>query len=112
LNNLNGTQKVSENYDRWSLDFLTDYIFNRHHQYYYDEAPAIFELLTKVANHHGDRYPELLGVYQLYSKLSQNWIHILPRRKGLVSFYKSTGSYKADGDVQQLKKAIRFICTN
>lgn len=105
LESSNGTQKILDNYNRWSLDFLTDYIFNRHHQYYYDEAPVIFELLTKVTNHHGQHYPELLEVSQLYSKLSQELnSHFAKEEKVLFPFIKALVVTKQTGNVQELKK--------
>ena len=46
-------------YDKWELDFLTDYIVNTHHRYLKDNAEMLNDLAIKVAEHHGDNHPEL-----------------------------------------------------
>jgi regulator of cell morphogenesis and NO signaling len=104
LTNANEASKVSENYDRWSPDFLADYIFNKHHQYYYDEAPVIGELLTKVVDHHGDRFPELEEVYRLYVTLVQELnSHFAKEEKVLFPFIKTLVQAKQTGNMQQLE---------
>jgi regulator of cell morphogenesis and NO signaling len=104
LTNANETPQVSENYDRWSPDFLADYIFNKHHQYYYDEAPVIGELLTKVVDHHGDRFPELEEVYRLYVTLVQELnSHFAKEEKVLFPFIKTLVQAKQTGNMQQLQ---------
>ena len=103
LNNVNAS-KAFENYDRWSPDFLADYIYNKHHQYYYDVAPVINELLIKVANHHGEHYPELLEAYRLYSSLSQELNdHFAKEEKVLFPFIKALVLSKQTGNVQDLQ---------
>src|SRR6476620_1490445 len=37
----------TENYEGWDPAFLADYIYNKHHRYYYDEAPIIADLLNR-----------------------------------------------------------------
>jgi regulator of cell morphogenesis and NO signaling len=104
LTNANEAPKVSENYDRWSPDFLADYIFNKHHQYYYDEAPIIAELLTKVVDHHGERFPELEEVYRLYVTLVQELnSHFAKEEKVLFPFIKTLVQAKQTGNTQQLQ---------
>ncbi|HWI89822.1 MAG TPA: iron-sulfur cluster repair di-iron protein [Flavisolibacter sp.] len=104
LTNANEAPKVSENYDRWNPDFLADYIFNKHHQYYYDEAPIIAELLTKVVDHHGERFPELEEVYRLYVTLVQELnSHFAKEEKVLFPFIKTLVQAKQTGNTQQLQ---------
>jgi len=98
------TSRVVENYDRWKPDFLADYIYNRHHQYYYDEAPVINELLTKVVNHHGERYPELLDVYRLFTGLLQELNeHFAKEEKVLFPFIKALVLSKQSGNTQAVQ---------
>ncbi|MGZ3880434.1 MAG: iron-sulfur cluster repair di-iron protein [Flavisolibacter sp.] len=95
--------KPADNYDRWSPDFLADYIFNRHHQYYYAEAPVIAELLTKVAGHHGEKYPELHEVYRLYVTLAQELNeHFAKEEKVLFPFIKALVVAKQSGNTDVL----------
>jgi len=104
LENVNVTSRIVENYDRWSPDFLADYIYNKHHQYYYDEGPVINELLTKVANHHGERFPELMEVYRLYTSLSQELNeHFAKEEKVLFPFIKALVLSKQSGNTQDLQ---------
>lgn len=105
LENVNQVSKSVENYDRWSPDFLADYIFNKHHQYYYDEAPIVGELLVKVANHHGERFPELLQVYHLYVSLTQELnAHFSKEEKILFPFIKALVQAKQSGSTEQLSE--------
>lgn len=103
LENVNKTARVSENYDRWNPDFLADYIFNKHHQYYYDEAPIIAELVTKVAGHHGEKHPELQEVYRLFVTLAQELnAHFAKEEKVLFPFIKALVRVKQSGNVEEL----------
>lgn len=103
LESVNTTAKASENFDRWNPDFLADYIYNKHHQYYYDEAPMIAELLTKVVDHHGEKYPELQEVYRLYVTLAQELnAHFAKEEKILFPFIKALVRAKQTGNVQEL----------
>ena len=70
LDNTKEFMQPVENYDHWNLDFLADYIYNKHHIYYYDEEPIISDLLQKVINRHGSHFPELQDVNTLYSTLT------------------------------------------
>ena len=103
LQNIN-QEKASDNFDRWNPDFLADYIFNKHHQYYYDEAPVIAELLTKVASHHGEKYPELEEVYRLFVTLAQELnAHFAKEEKVLFPFIKGLVRAKQTGNVEELR---------
>jgi regulator of cell morphogenesis and NO signaling len=104
LENARDTITITENYDRWSPDFLADYIFNKHHQYYYDEAPVIGELLTKVVGHHGERYPELQEAYRLFVTLARELdAHFAKEEKVLFPFIKALVRAKQTGNVDELK---------
>ena len=103
LEGVQQTSQASENYDRWNPDFLADYIYNKHHQYYYDEAPIIDELLTKVVDHHGDRFPELEEVYRLFVTLVQELnSHFAKEEKVLFPFIKALVHAKQTGKVEDL----------
>lgn len=105
LQTVNQAAKPVENFDRWNPDFLADYIFNKHHQYYYDEAPLIGELLVKVANHHGERFPELLQVYHLYASLTQELSsHFAKEEKVLFPFIKALVQAKQSGSTEHLSE--------
>jgi regulator of cell morphogenesis and NO signaling len=58
-------------FNRWSLDFLADYIYNEHHLYWYEEEPAISDLLAKVVAHHGAKHPPLKDVDKAFTVLKK-----------------------------------------
>lgn len=60
----------SQDFNKWELDFLADYIVNTHHRYIKENAESIYELAAKVAQRHGDHHPEL-------NKLAQGVEHFL-----------------------------------
>lgn len=103
LEKVNVASKLSENYDRWNPDFLADYIYNKHHQYYYDEAPVIAELLTKVVGHHGEKYPELQEAYRLFITLVEELnTHFAKEEKVLFPFIKALVKAKQTGNIAEL----------
>jgi regulator of cell morphogenesis and NO signaling len=50
------------NFNRWELDFLADYILNIHHKYVAEAIPFLDELSKKVARVHGDNHEELIEI--------------------------------------------------
>jgi regulator of cell morphogenesis and NO signaling len=104
LKTVTAAPRTSENYDRWNPDFLADYIYNKHHQYYYDEAPSIEELLANVVGHHGENYPELQEVYRLYRILAQELnAHFAKEEKVVFPFVKALVRAKQTGNVEELR---------
>src|SRR5688572_5528822 len=57
-------QKITRNiqlsptlpFDKWTMDFLTDYIINIHHHYLKHTLPEVNELLSRFVGKHADRY--------------------------------------------------------
>jgi regulator of cell morphogenesis and NO signaling len=58
------TSANPNNFNQWELDFLADYIVNRHHKYVSQAMPFLDELSVKVARVHGDHHPELTDIEQ------------------------------------------------
>jgi len=84
-----GGRKTGFEFNSWQLDFLTDYIYNQHHQYWYNEEPSISELVQKVADHHGAHFNELLSVRELYKTLRHELnTHFLKEEKVLFPHIK------------------------
>ena len=50
---------------------LVDYIILKHHFYVKKAMPLIFQHLAKVAMKHGDRFPFMVQVFQLFASLQQ-----------------------------------------
>ncbi|HWJ30529.1 MAG TPA: iron-sulfur cluster repair di-iron protein [Flavisolibacter sp.] len=70
LQNNEYTSPINHRFDQWDLNFLTDYIINHHHRYYYTEAPVIEELLNKVVYKHGAAHPCLTEIQQVFALLT------------------------------------------
>ncbi|GAA4751127.1 hypothetical protein GCM10023229_34950 [Flavisolibacter ginsenosidimutans] len=101
----NPTQPVSSanDYNRWQLDFLADYIYNQHHLYYYNELPVLKGLITKVTQHHGDNHPELKYMYSLFGQLVQELdTHFLREEKVVFPFIKALVQAKRSGSLEAL----------
>ncbi|KIA90240.1 hypothetical protein OA86_05075 [Kaistella jeonii] len=85
-------------YDKWELDFLTDYIVNTHHRYIKDNAENLNDLAIKVAEHHGDNHPELNRVstimYHFLQDLLDNTVReeevLFPVIKQIVAKTRNT----------------------
>ncbi|ANE50861.1 iron-sulfur cluster repair di-iron protein [Flavisolibacter tropicus] len=76
-------------FSRWEADFLTDYIYNQHHVYYYQEGPVILELAEKVTARHGAQHQNLCLVLALYKKLQEELnAHFLKEENILFPFIK------------------------
>lgn len=70
LNKLHSADEEKTNYDQWSLDFLADYIYNRHHRYIEEKTPLIEAHLEKLCAVHGHFHPELLEIKRIFSETS------------------------------------------
>lgn len=57
-----GTKVFSPDFDKWELNFLTDYIYNTHHRYIKENVSLIIDLAKKVAKHHEQNHPELTNL--------------------------------------------------
>lgn len=99
---LNMADNTEDNYNEWSLDFLTDYIVNNHHTFVRKMLPEISFYAEKVARVHGERDPELYDILQnvhllrseMMGHLRKEEEELFPQIKELVT-EKKTGSVKA-----------------
>jgi regulator of cell morphogenesis and NO signaling len=64
-----GTEEKSSDFKQMSLNELSEYIVRVHHNYVKQNLPLIFNYILKVATKHGDRFPYMKEVYQLFSEL-------------------------------------------
>jgi regulator of cell morphogenesis and NO signaling len=63
---------------------LIGYILARHHSYVRRTVPAIAEHLGKVAGKHGDRYPHMLMVYQLFTETADELAHHMQKEEMIL----------------------------
>ncbi len=60
----------SQNFNRWELDFLVDYIVNTHHSYVVESLGLIDEYAAKVAKVHGTGHPVLFEIALLCKQVA------------------------------------------
>jgi regulator of cell morphogenesis and NO signaling len=73
---------ASQDFNKWELDFLSDYISHTHHRYVKENAKVINGLTEEVAQHHGLDHPELNRLAQSVPMFLQNLLaHISKEEK-------------------------------
>jgi regulator of cell morphogenesis and NO signaling len=89
---------TGNNYQKWDIGFLTDYIINTHHQYVKDNTQFIMELANKVAKVHGEQHPELIKVAQIFTQVAMELIsHLNKEEKMLFPFIKELAAVQRTG---------------
>lgn len=74
-------------YDKWSLDFLIDYILNIHHRYVNESLPIISQYANKVAKVHGHHYSEVVEVNQLFHEVANELLAHMQKEEGILFPY-------------------------
>lgn len=88
---------ASQDYNKWELDFLADYIVNTHHRYVKENAETIYGLAVKVAQHHAERHPELNRFAQSVHHFLQDLLnHTVKEEKVLFPAIKEGVAKKKD----------------
>ena len=62
---------TAQEFNKWDIDALIDYIINTHHRYAKENAVIIYDLAQKVANRHSEKHPELTKLVTSPFSLSQ-----------------------------------------
>jgi regulator of cell morphogenesis and NO signaling len=89
LGNSEGGDNASMRYDKWSPEFLADYIVNNHHSYVLNTIPVIEQHLNKVASKHGEKYPYMVKAASLFSHLKDELTsHMGKEEKMLFPYIK------------------------
>lgn len=90
LNEIDNSVKASLDYNAWPVDLLADYIEKKHHRYVSAQIPVLQGLLHKIANVHGAKHPELLGVKELfYECAGELTMHMKKEELMLFPFIKN-----------------------
>jgi len=64
---------VEVGYDKISLTELVDHILQKHHRYVKENLPVILEHLEKVAYKHGDSFPEMKKIAELFTEVKRDF---------------------------------------
>nr|WP_315172246.1 iron-sulfur cluster repair di-iron protein [uncultured Flavobacterium sp.] len=64
-------------YDTWPIDFLAQYIEQKHHKYVENQIPVLKGYLKKIISAHGNRHKELHDILELFeSTASELTLHM------------------------------------
>jgi regulator of cell morphogenesis and NO signaling len=77
----------TQNFDKWDLAFLADYIENTHHTYVREALPALIEYTTKIARVHGERHPELISVAEHFIAIADELNAHMPKEERVLFPY-------------------------
>ena len=98
LNNLEKNTSYLNDYNKWELDFLIDFIKNTHHKYVEENLTLLKQYGDKVANVHGPHYSELLEIKDLIHTVSDELtVHMKKEELILFPFIKKLVSAQRDG---------------
>ena len=61
-------------YDKLSLTEVVDHILQKHHRYVKENLPVILEHLEKVAYKHGDSFPEMKKITELFTEVKRDLV--------------------------------------
>lgn len=78
------TSSASQDYNKWGLDFLADYIKNTHHQYVKESAPVLKGLAEKVALAHGLQQAELFDLAKRVDSLLTDLLDHVNKEETIV----------------------------
>ncbi|MEO8148238.1 MAG: hemerythrin domain-containing protein [Bacteroidia bacterium] len=102
LNKLTIAQIVIQHpqYESLSLSALIDLIVSKHHRFVKDYCLSIYNHLKSIAGKHGDKYPELKKVIELFSELKDELeqhikkeeLILFPRIKRIEEAYNRNGN--------------------
>ena len=77
----------SQNTDKWSPDFLADYIVHTHHRYLRENLPVLCRYTAKIANVHGARHPELKVVEKQVERLTNDLLEHMAKEETILFPY-------------------------
>lgn len=101
------TSSASQDYDKWNLDFLADYIKNTHHQYVKETAPVLLGLAEKVALAHGIQHPELFDLAKRANGLFTELLDHMAKEENIVfPNIKTLVARRAQGDKTPLEGSL------
>lgn len=89
-------EKLPQDYNNWDIDFLIDYIVNKHHKFVVQENPIVFELTQKAAKLNSDKYPELIEIADFFMEIMGELnCHMMKEENMLFPYIKALVNSKA-----------------
>lgn len=74
-------------YENWSIDFLTEYIINIHHQYVHQTVPDLGQALGDFAEEHSKNYPVYAAVRSHYRTLEEGIYPSMAQEENVIFPY-------------------------
>ncbi len=97
LKNCFETETDTNDYQSWEIDFLSDYIYNKHHKYIENKVPEIKQYLDKICRVHGNSHPELLEINKLFRESASDLIlHMKKEELILFPYFKKLATAARD----------------
>jgi regulator of cell morphogenesis and NO signaling len=97
LKNCFETETDTNDYQSWEIDFLSDYIYNKHHKYIENKVPEIKQYLDKICRVHGNSHPELLEINKLFKESASDLIlHMKKEELILFPYFKKLAAAVRD----------------
>ncbi|MBP9214694.1 MAG: iron-sulfur cluster repair di-iron protein [Chitinophagaceae bacterium] len=87
LKNLDNKILPSQNFNKWELDFLTDYIVNTHHAYVLEAIELLDAYSVKVAKVHGENHPPVLEIERLYNMVKMELLQHMQKEERILFPY-------------------------
>jgi regulator of cell morphogenesis and NO signaling len=105
-----------DNYNDWSPSFMIDYIINTHHTFVRQKTREIPIYAAKVAKVHGERHPENVEIFKLFTSLSNELIeHLSDEEQAVfpliktVSEKRDRGEAISDNEMNELKNQLKLM---
>lgn len=103
-------------FEKWSIDFLTDYIINIHHHYLDQSLPLLHDILKDFAEEHARKYPRFLSLEKIFSCFREEMIsHIRQEEQTIFPYLRQvTHAYEEEDSfasllVKTLRKPVAKI---
>jgi regulator of cell morphogenesis and NO signaling len=115
-NALQETEAGHHNYSDWYAGFLIDYIINTHHNFVRQKVDEIGAYAVKVADVHGEHYPENIAIANAFAALSKEMLAhleseeetVFPLIKRLIQKRKENEAFSAQ-ERKELEKQLRLM---
>lgn len=100
LSQINGnTGTATADFNSWPLDFLIDYIVNKHHLYVKKSLPVISAHADKVAFKHGGNHEETVKIAELFSNVKDELeVHLQKEERMLFPYIKNLLETERSGE--------------
>lgn len=100
LETLTPTDAAPPDFTTWSIESLVDRVVSKHHAYVRAEIPVIQGFADKLASKKADRYPALLAIRDIWTRLAADLLHHLDKEEIILfPFIRSLAQAQRNGHV-------------